>query len=126
MMTNGDRMDTGLDQLFDRLNRDFFERRLAKHRVRTRISRSGERGFLDEAGQTIWICAGADLRSTLLHEMCHIGTPGHGRAFRAKLKRLAARGERWAHAERAYYLRKERGIPAGGWRFFNELAMAMR
>jgi hypothetical protein len=47
--------------------------------------------------------------------MCHIGTVGHGRLFRAKLRRLAQRGETWAQAERVYYLRAELSMKAGGW-----------
>jgi hypothetical protein len=47
--------------------------------------------------------------------MCHIGTPGHGRRFRAKLKRLARRGEKWAEAERAYYLRADLRVTAEDW-----------
>jgi hypothetical protein len=35
--------------------------------------------------------------------MCHIGSPGHGRRFRAKLVRLARMGEAWARRERVLY-----------------------
>ncbi len=115
-------MDTTLDQLFETLNRELFAGRLPKYRVRTGPARNGEYGFIDEAEHTIWICQEENLRATLLHEMCHIGTPGHGRAFRAKLRRLATLGEAWAQEERAYYLRKERGIPLGCWTIFRELA----
>ena len=115
-------MEPELDRLFDHLNREFFEGRLPKYRVRTRPSQGGEYGSINAEEQTIWLCQCADRRTTLLHEMCHIGTPGHGRAFRAKLKRLAALGESWARTERAYYLRQERGIPPGGWLIFRELA----
>jgi len=31
--------------------------------------------------------------------MCHIGEPGHGRRFQAKLERLLAQGEAWASDE---------------------------
>ena len=118
-------MDTELDRLFDTLNRECFAGRLPKYRVRTRTSQCGEYGCIDEEEQTIWICHAANLRTTLLHEMCHIGTPGHGRAFRAKLRRLAALGERWAREERAYYLRQERGIP-GSWNIWRGLANDLR
>jgi len=96
-----------LDQLFNHLNRTFFAGCLPKHRVRLRPSQQGEYGWIDEHAQTIWLSDPSRLRETLLHEMCHIGTSGHGRRFRAKLRRLARMGESWAQAERAYYLREE-------------------
>ena len=108
-------MDTDLDALFDHLNADLFDGRLPKCRVRRCTPRNGERGFIDEKARTIWICTSQDPRETLLHEMCHIGTPGHGRRFRTKLRHLAQRGETWAQAERAYYLRVELGMKAEHW-----------
>ncbi len=103
-------MDTDLDALFDRLNADLFDGRLPKYRVRRCAPRTGERGFIEEEARTIWICTPREVRETLLHEMCHIGTVGHGRAFRARLRHLARQGERWAQTERAYYLRVELGM----------------
>lgn len=38
-------------------------------------------------------------RRILLHEMCHIGCPGHGARFQKKLRALATAGEQWAEAE---------------------------
>jgi len=108
-------MDLGLDSLFDGLNGDLFAGRLPKYRVRRCTPRNGERGFIDEETRTIWICALGETRETLLHEMCHRGTPGHDRRFRAKLKRLSRRGESWAQAERAYYLWAELGMKAEHW-----------
>lgn len=108
-------MDTALDTLFDELNADLFAGSLPKYRVQQCPPRNGERGFIDEATRTIWVCAPDEARETLLHEMCHIGTPGHGRQFRAKLKRLARSGETWAEAERAYYLRAELRMKAEHW-----------
>jgi hypothetical protein len=108
-------MDTDLDALFDQLNSSLFEGCLPKYRVRRRETQSGEHGFINDETRTIWICNPPDVRQTLLHEMCHIGTLGHGRLFRAKLRRLAQRGEPWAKAERTYYLRAELGMKAGGW-----------
>ena len=108
-------MDTDLDALFDHLNADLFDGRLPKYRVRRCAPRTGERGFIEDEARTIWICAPRETRETLLHEMCHIGTPGHGRRFRAKLRHLARRGETWAQAERAYYLRVELGMKAEHW-----------
>jgi Protein of unknown function DUF45 len=49
------------------------------------------------------------LRQVLLHEMCHIGSPGHGRRFRAKLARLAEGGESWAEKERCDLADRPRG-----------------
>jgi hypothetical protein len=119
-------MDTELDRLFDALNRELFAARLPKHRVRTGPAQHGELGFLDEATSTIWLCDPPDIRSTLLHEMCHIGTPGHGRLFRAKLRRLAALGESWAQRERAYYLRQELRMGARPWIALWEVARDLR
>ena len=84
-------MDTELDTLFDRLNADLFEGRLSMHRARGCAPRTGERGFIEEEARTIWICTPREIRETLLHEMCHIGTAGHGRTFRARLRHLARR-----------------------------------
>jgi hypothetical protein len=78
--------------------------------VRRCAPRNEERGFIDEAARTIWICTPRAVRETLLHEMCHIGTVGHHRAFRARLRHLARQGEGWAQTERAYYLRVELGM----------------
>lgn len=44
-----------------------------------------------------------EVRRCLLHEMCHIGAPGHGQRFQAKLRRLVERGEVWAAEEIASY-----------------------
>jgi hypothetical protein len=108
-------MNISLDTLFDRLNAGLFDGRLPKYRVGRCTPRNGERGFIDDEARTIWICAPGETRETLLHEMCHIGTPGHGRRFRAKLKRLARGGESWAQAERAYYLWAEMGMKTEHW-----------
>ena len=119
-------MDNDLDQLFDELNRVFFEGRLPKYRVRRCEPHSREHGFIDNAAATIWICASPDPRKTLLHEMCHIGTPGHGRLFRAKLRRLARLGETWAQAERAYYLHEAIGMNADEWNVLRQFAIDLK
>jgi hypothetical protein len=49
------------------------------------------------------------LREMLLHEMWHIGSPGHGRRFQAKLARLAEGGESWAEKERRALADQPRG-----------------
>ena len=104
-----------LDQLFDDLNGTYFAGSLPKYRVRMGPSQGGEYGWIDERAHTIWLSDPSRPRETLLHEMCHIGTPGHGRRFRIKLRRLARMGEPWAHAERAYYLREELRLGAWPW-----------
>ena len=50
------------------------------------------------------------LRQALLHEMCHIGEPYHGRRFQAKLARLAAAGESWAEKERRDFAASPEGV----------------
>ena len=115
-------MESDLDALFDEMNASLFEERLPKYRVRWCAPTNGEHGFIDNEARTIWICNPSDLRKTLLHEMCHIGTVGHGRLFRAKLRRLARRGERWAQAERAYYLRVQLGVKVENWAALLEIA----
>lgn len=42
-------------------------------------------------------------KQTMLHEMCHIGSLGHGLRFRKKLRHLADQGETWAADEAAGY-----------------------
>jgi hypothetical protein len=108
-------METDLDRLFDDLNNSLFDGQLPKYRVRQRQAEETEYGFIDDAARTIWICRSDELRKTLLHEMCHIGTDGHGRLFRAKLRHLVRRGETWAQDERMYYLRKALGFEPGQW-----------
>jgi hypothetical protein len=118
-------MDAELDALFDRLNADLFDGRLPKYRVRRCTPRNEERGLIEEEARTIWICTTREVRETLLHEMCRIGIVGHRRAFRARLRRLARQGEKWAQAERAYYLRAELGMRSDRlitlWQFATDL-----
>ena len=101
---------TALEQLFDQLNAELFGGRLPSYRVRQRARFAGELngqlGRCDEDVRTIWLKTElpADrVRPLLLHEMCHHGSPGHGRAFQAKLLRLAEHGEDWAREEAAQY-----------------------
>jgi len=115
-----------LDALFAALNARFFDGRLPTYRIRRRPSQQAEHGFIEDAARTIWVCDSPDVRATLLHEMCHIGTAGHGRLFRAKLRRLARHGETWAQAERAYYLREESGLKARPWVALWELSNDLR
>ena len=119
-------VEEDLDRLFDHLNDRFFKGRLPKYRVHRCAPRIREHGFIDNEARTIWICNPSDLRKTLLHEMCHIGTSGHGRLFRAKLRRLARHGERWAQAERAYYLRVQLGVKVESWAALLEIARDLK
>ena len=110
-----------LSRLFDSFNKTFFRGRLPKYRVRLRILRrclDDEYGHCDDHKRIIYIDRGLDPESerrTLLHEMCHIGTRGHGKRFQAKLARLAQLGESWAEEERTEYeeaLRPRRSLTA--------------
>ena len=100
-------MRSSLTNLYNALNLQFFGSGLPPYRVRHRPSRwPGQYGECDDASQTIHLSPNLsedELRQALLHEMCHIGTPGHGVRFRAKLLRLARMGEAWAEIERAQY-----------------------
>ncbi len=88
-------------------NQAFFLGRLPRYRVRRAcFDAPGQYGLCRQEKQTILIRPGLDgndLRETLLHEMCHIGSTGHGKRFQAKLARLASLGERWAEEQRASY-----------------------
>ena len=92
---------------FRKLNRQFFGGRLPPHRVvlKSGFPRHGEcipeRRFI-RLGRGLGNDP-TELRRTLLHEMCHIGTPNHGRRFQAKLLKLAQAGEAWATQEAASY-----------------------
>lgn len=39
------------------------------------------------------------MRRVLLHEMCHIGAPNHGKKWQSIMMRLADMGETWAKNE---------------------------
>jgi len=75
-----------LAPLFDQLNRKWFDGRLRPCAVRWAALLS--QGHYESGRRTIYLrrgLAGAELIQTLLHEMCHIGTPDHGIRFKAKL-----------------------------------------
>jgi len=80
---------------------------LPRYRVLQRLPRwQGEEGFCDDERKTLFISSGLDpehQRRVLLHEMCHIGTRGHGKPFLRKLTRLAQLGESWAEDQRKLY-----------------------
>ena len=95
---------TRLGPLFDQFNRAFFRGRLPRHTVRwAPLGVAGAHGRLRPRARTILLARGLPprlVRQTLLHEMCHIGSLGHGRRFRTKLAHLARMGETWARRER--------------------------
>jgi SprT-like family len=92
-----------LTALYHELNQRFFGGRLPRYRVtfaRPRVS--GWHGECFPAQRLIRLrrgLTGEELRRTLLHEMCHIGAPDHGRRWQAKLARLGEQGETWVQDE---------------------------
>lgn len=91
-------MKTKASLLFDELNRRYWRGRLPKYRViRRDLSRDELDGYCDDNRRTIVLhkdLADEDLRRTLLHEVCHIGSgPKHGPRFQRKLDRLIKLGE---------------------------------
>lgn len=93
-------MRTEASRLFDEFNRKYWRNRLPKYRVIRRATLRGEcLGICSNQTKTILLrrdLAGEDLRLTLLHEMCHIGTDswcGHGPRFLRKVHRLRRLGE---------------------------------
>lgn len=104
--SGADMTSRGLQALFESFNRQFFAGQLPAYRVYSRAKVVGDGielpGCCDSTNRVILIqrgIAGDALRRLLLHEMCHIGTPYHGRKFQAKLLQLAAQGEAWAGEE---------------------------
>ena len=94
-----------LTQLYKELNRQFFNGRLPCYRV-TFYKPLVAQGHCISERRLIRLSPGmsdAEVRKVLLHEMCHIGTPNHGKRFLAKLARLAAMGEAWATEEIEIY-----------------------
>jgi hypothetical protein len=57
----------------------------------------GEEGHYDSKRRVIRLAPmeAKHIQGVLLHEMCHIGTPGHGKAFLAKLHRLKKVKDGW-------------------------------
>ena len=95
-----------LSQLFDELNRKFFKGQLPRVRVTLSASIRANGEYWGER-RLIRLRRGLDpaaLRRALLHEMCHVGTPGdHGTPFLKRLRILARRGEEWAKEEVRLY-----------------------
>jgi SprT-like family len=102
-------MTPSLNPLFDDLNQRFFRGRLPAYRIQfTRFEIPGKKGECDNDRRMIMLSREPKddpdgLRQWLLHEMCHIGSPGHGRRFQAKLTKLAVAGEAWAETHRQEY-----------------------
>lgn len=96
----------GLAALFDDLNRRHFGGRLPKHRVVLAALLGPCVGRCEADRPLIRLArrlSPDERRQALLHEMCHIGVPGHGVRWQARMLRLADRGEAWARGEvRAY------------------------
>jgi len=96
-----------LTRLYADLNTRLFQGRLPTFRVTlvASLPRSKHGECLQERRliRVRWGRGPAAPRRVLLHEMCHIGTPHHGRRFQAKLLRLAAQGEAWAIEEAEVY-----------------------
>lgn len=96
-----------LHRLFAELNALFWNGTLPQYSVRRGFT-PGAHGQCDRQRRRITIDPGKhasdeDFRQTLLHEMCHIRAPGHGKRFQAELGRLAAFGEAGAVKEREMY-----------------------
>jgi SprT-like family len=105
---------THLERLFDDLNTDFFDGRIAQCAVRRSdllVRLHGCDGLYEPSCRRIVIQSGLSAtieRRVLIHEMCHARLPndcGHGRLFLEQLRRLARRGERWALDEADRYAR---------------------
>ena len=80
-----------LTEMFARFNRDYFGGRKPRYRVLRYPLLNYGRGYCDIERRRILIAHGIEgdvLAATLLHEMCHIGCPGHGRLFRDRIRRL--------------------------------------
>jgi hypothetical protein len=103
---------TIIERLFDHLNSELFDGRIAPCAVRrashlTRLH--GCDGLYEPLRHQILIQTGLSPRAerrVLIHEMCHAKLPsdhGHGYAFRSELRRLGRRGETWAYREADRY-----------------------
>lgn len=102
------RIRKGFNNMFDELNLKYFDGELPRHRVLIAINpTSSKAGIYDPYTRTICLrhgLSGDELLKKLLHEMIHVvAGPGHDECFLAELRRIAALGERTAHAELAEY-----------------------
>lgn len=103
---------TILERLFDDLNSELFDGRIAPCAVRRApylTQLHGCDGLYEPLRHQILIQAGLTPRTerrVLIHEMCHAKLPthhGHGYGFLSELRRLGRRGETWATQEAERY-----------------------
>jgi WLM domain len=106
-----------LDRLFDELNQKYFSGKLRKRRVRWADWKVAPQSGLCTP-RAIYIRRGLSselVLTTLLHEMCHIGTgKGHGSRFFAALARLKAMGAPLGAPDRAppsHWINPHRELP---------------
>jgi len=91
--------------IFNVLNATFFRGRLPYRVIYGRPPGDARAasGYCDPGARTIYVNPSPPtpdaVRRILLHEMCHIGSIGHGKRFQAKLRGLGAMGEAWAVEE---------------------------
>ena len=96
-----------LSKIFVEYNKTYFRGRLPVYDVRyveTEIPLL--RGQCNNVNHTIDIkpgIIGDELNHLILHEMCHIGAPSHGRTFLKRLHHLADMGVEWARNEIEVY-----------------------
>jgi hypothetical protein len=77
-----------LTEMFARFNRDYFGGRKPRYRV---LRQPWRGGYCDIERRRILLplgMEGDELAAVLLHEMCHIGCPYHGRRFQERMRRL--------------------------------------
>ena len=98
--------------MYKQFNAEFFGNKLPHYDVKVVKFMPNNRqcvGLCDAENRTILICWDVvvddpDYRHVLLHEMCHVDTPGiHGAPFLAKLRRLQRMGETWVRCDLSYY-----------------------
>ncbi len=100
----------GLQRLFAQLNHELFDGKLPVYRVRFSPRVKGcWYGFCYVKRRVITLrptLQGEELRRTLIHEMCHIGSgPRHKKPWQARMLAVADKGEHWAREEVEMYLR---------------------
>ncbi len=99
-----------IQHLFVQLNQKLFDGKLPVYRVRFSPRVKGcWYGFCYVKRRVITLrptLQGEELRRTLIHEMCHIGTgPEHRKPWQARMLAVADKGEPWAREEVEKYLR---------------------
>ena len=89
-----------LQALYEQFNERYFRRRLPRYRVRVSDSAPAHGECRPKSHLILLRPMEPELqRQVLLHEMCHIGTSGHGPRFKAKLQAVADQGEPYARRE---------------------------